>query len=144
MAAEKHGDVGCSISLAAQFATLYGPQDIGAEEPVVIGHEHLEWSRGLFARLTEDGTVPIPFLYPTANGGVRGEWSIGPWEAHVSSEPGPHLDIFAANVDTSAIEEAVIDAEAEDLDARVKAFLAPLLDANHEGRAISAEPRRAR
>jgi hypothetical protein len=39
----------------------------------------LNWLVGAFARYYPDD-LPLPYLYPTAEGGVRAEWSVKPHE----------------------------------------------------------------
>lgn len=42
-------------------------------------HESLDWLAGVFDRYLPDD-LPLPYLYPTPEGGVRAEWSIKPYE----------------------------------------------------------------
>jgi hypothetical protein len=41
--------------------------------------DQLNWLAGAF-QLNLDTELPLPYLYPTAEGGVQAEWSLGDWE----------------------------------------------------------------
>jgi hypothetical protein len=45
--------------------------------------------------------LPLPYIYPTAEGGVQAEWSIGPWEATLEI----HLDTMIADYQAYDVEE---------------------------------------
>lgn len=46
---------------------------------VAPAHKQLDWLSTAFQCNYPDG-VPLPYLYPTAEGGVQAEWSLGNWE----------------------------------------------------------------
>lgn len=48
-------------------------------EGIPPAHDGLDWLSGVFDRHFPDD-LPLPYLYPTAEGGVRAEWSIKPFE----------------------------------------------------------------
>lgn len=50
----------------------------------VPSKEGLDWVRGILLALMASYKVPLPYLYPTPEGGVQAEWSFKPWE--VSAE----------------------------------------------------------
>ena len=69
-----------TLNLGAQLNDLRELQngwlDGDGKEPSSDG---LEWLRDAFECNCSDG-LPLPHLYPTENGGVQAEWSLGPNE----------------------------------------------------------------
>ena len=56
--------------------------------------------------------LPVPYLYPTHAGGVRAEWTFGPWEVSCEFEPlGRGASLTAINVETKALEEESVALE---------------------------------
>jgi hypothetical protein len=49
--------------------------------------------------------VPRPRLYPTVEGGVQAEWTMGPFEISVTFDPGGAIFAAATDTDTGADEE---------------------------------------
>lgn len=57
---------------------------LDGEDGEVPSKEGLGWLRGIILALMASYKVPLPYLYPTPEGGVQAEWSFKPWE--VSAE----------------------------------------------------------
>lgn len=70
-------------SVAAQLSKLNALQD-GWLEGVgrAPSAEGLDWLSSAFDAHFPDG-LPLPYLYPTEDGGVRAEWSLGNVEASI-------------------------------------------------------------
>jgi hypothetical protein len=49
----------------------------------------LDWLNGKFESCYPDA-VPLPYLYPTAEGGVQAEWSVGAHEISLEIDSGTH------------------------------------------------------
>ena len=41
---------------------------------------HTQWLAAAFEE-NFDASLPLPYIYPTAEGGIQAEWSLGDWEA---------------------------------------------------------------
>ncbi|WP_232537517.1 hypothetical protein [Cystobacter fuscus] len=57
---------------------------LDGEDGEVPSKEGLGWLRGIILALMASYKVPLPYLYPTPEGGVQAEWTFKPWE--VSAE----------------------------------------------------------
>jgi hypothetical protein len=87
----------------------------------------LEWLAQTFD-FNYDPDLPLPHLYPTAEGGIQAEWSIAEWEitleVHLESRTG---EFQAVNMANDTMEEAVIDLSENSgwsaLNTRLKAFI---------------------
>ena len=72
------------------------------------GPEGLAWLAGRFlARYASD--LPRPHLYPTPEGGIQAEWSMGPNEASLEIDLDAHAaEWHCLNVDTNRADERTI------------------------------------
>lgn len=60
--------------------------------------------------LYEQSGIPIPYIYPTPDGNVQAEWTIGSWELNtVIDLASGKADVVAVNIDTNADAEAKIN-----------------------------------
>lgn len=56
-----------------------------------------------------DRSRPSPYVYPTLEGGVRLEWSLGAWEVSLElSLPSLDADFHAVNIHTQASQEQTL------------------------------------
>ena len=56
-----------------------------------------------------DRSLPEPYVYPTLAGGVRLEWSLGPWEVSLDlTLPSFEAELHAVNVHTQASQEQAL------------------------------------
>ena len=60
----------------------YPPSDWGNGYGKAPSHSGLDWLSGAFERHYPDD-APLPYTYPTPEGGIQIEWSLGPYEASV-------------------------------------------------------------
>ena len=59
--------------------------------------------------------LPLPYLYPTAEGGVQAEWTIGDWEASLEiALPNLKADYQAVNLTTGKGHDLVLNLAADD------------------------------
>lgn len=64
--------------------------------------------------LNYSSELPLPHIYPTAEGGVQAEWSIGPWEATLEIRLETMMaDYQAYDVEADITHEHVVDLSAE-------------------------------
>lgn len=64
-------------------------------------HAGLDWLSQVF-RQHYPGDLPLPYLYPTAIGGVQAEWSLKPFEITLDIDLAAHsVQWRAMNMDTS-------------------------------------------
>ena len=70
--------------------------------------EGLDWLVGQFlARYASD--LPCPYLYPTPEGGIQAEWSMGPNEASLEIDLDAHAaEWHCLNVNTSRADERTV------------------------------------
>ncbi|MFZ1639933.1 MAG: hypothetical protein WAV07_00555 [Candidatus Contendobacter sp.] len=65
----------------------------------------LAWLSTAFDTLY-DPTLPLPYLYPTAEGGIQAEWSLGDWEVSLEIDlAGQIAEWQALNLKTQACRE---------------------------------------
>jgi hypothetical protein len=107
------------------FAKLEAePLDDGDESPLSVppSKEGLAWLRHLLLSAMASGRLPLPYLYPTPEGGVLAAWSHSPWEASVEFNlQTKTADLHAADVATGETYTAVV-VFATDEDAGIKEF----------------------
>lgn len=75
----------------------------------------------------EEWALPLPRLYPTPEGGIQAEWSIGGWQASATFDPGELVEMHAVHVPT---EEVVVGEFGADDLADLAAQLVPILRGN--------------
>ncbi len=56
----------------------------------------LKWLEDAFTRHFDDARLPLPRLFPTVEGHVQAEWSIGPWEISLEIDLTSHDGEFQA------------------------------------------------
>jgi hypothetical protein len=96
-------------SLAHQFATLGGLQpgwfELGTP---VLDAQGLNAARSFLNETTALG-LPVPHVYPTPEGGVRAEWTVGAWEVSVTfGSSGDDARLQATHVNRGAEQVSVI------------------------------------
>lgn len=62
----------------------------------VPGKMQLAWLSETFDKFY-DPALPLPYLYPTAEGGVQAEWSLGDWEISLD------IDLVGKNAEWQAL-----------------------------------------
>jgi hypothetical protein len=81
------------------------------------------WAATVLPDVCREINLPLPWIYPTPEGGVRGEWEVGRWRASVSYDPEDGvLSLFAADLGADGYSEedlALPDATVD----RVTSFL---------------------
>ena len=67
--------------------------------------EHTQWLAAAFEE-NFDASLPLPYLYPTAEGGIQAEWSISDWEASLEIDlPTKGANLQALNLVTRELHE---------------------------------------
>lgn len=73
----------------------------------VLDHSGLEKVQGFLAALADQEELPIPYLYPTVEGSLRAEWTIGTWElSAVINLADGSANLDAVDADTGAGKES--------------------------------------
>jgi hypothetical protein len=80
---------------------------------IALPHAGLDWlANEIDNRYSED--LPLPYVYPVAEGGVRLEWSIGPEEVSLEIDLGRRSgDWHALNLETDEEEARTLDLDDE-------------------------------
>ena len=74
-----------------------------------------------------DSDLPLPFFYPTPEGGLQAEWNLGNWSVTLEIElPGLHADYQALNLGTGASHDLALSLASSDDWARLNAVLKEL------------------
>lgn len=72
-------------------------------------HQQLAWLAAAFQHNYPD-ELQLPYLYPTAEGGVQAEWSLGNWEISLEIELGTHRAQWQAlDLTTDVTDERMLD-----------------------------------
>lgn len=67
--------------------------------------DHTQWLAAAFEE-NFDASLPLPHLYPTAEGGIQAEWSLGDWEASLEIDlPAKCANFQALNLVTHALHD---------------------------------------
>ena len=93
----------------------YPPSDWGNGYGKAPAHSGLDWLSEAFDRHYPDD-APLPYTYPTPEGGIQIEWSLGPYEASVEIDLESHSaewDVVDIPGDTSEEKMLNLD-DAED------------------------------
>ena len=74
-----------------------------------LSHEGLDWLSRTFERHYSEN-LPPPYLYPTEEGGVQAEWSLGPKEVSLEIELRSHSgEWHALDMETDAVSERTLN-----------------------------------
>ena len=72
-------------------------------------HEGLDWLSRTFVRYYPEN-LPPPYLYPTEEGGVQAEWSLGPKEVSLEIELRSHSgEWHVLDMETDAVSERTLN-----------------------------------
>ncbi len=72
-------------------------------------HDGLDWLAAQFERFYPDD-APHPYLYPTPEGGVQAEWSLGDIESSLEIDIDAHTaEWFCTDLSTDFLEERVVN-----------------------------------
>ena len=75
-----------------------------------------------------DRSLPCPYVYPTLDGGVRLEWSLGAWEVSLDLSLATfEAELHAVNVHTQACQEQALSLASRDGWIQLNATLAQLV-----------------
>jgi hypothetical protein len=70
--------------------------------------------RNFVKLVTDEASVPVPYIYPLPNGGITAEWTIGDWQVSANVDVSNFaIELHALNVDTDQELESAITAEDE-------------------------------
>jgi hypothetical protein len=84
------------------------------EESQAPSHEALNWFIQIFDTYCVD-SLPSPYIYPTYEGGIRMEWSIGSWELSLDVNLASHRGYWhALNTGNSQAEDKDLNLENEE------------------------------
>ena len=73
------------------------------------GKEHLDWLAAAFDEYF-DAALVLPYLYPTAEGNIQAEWSLGAWEVSLEVDLAARTAEYqAVQVETSEVHEAELN-----------------------------------
>ena len=98
------------LDVAARLAELRAMQDGWLDgDGVAPPHAGLDWLADSFqSRYPED--VPLPYTYPTPEGGVQMEWSLGPFEISLEIDLASHsAEWFWVEIPTDAEGERMLN-----------------------------------
>ena len=74
-----------------------------------LSHEGLDWLSRTFERYYP-ANLPLPYLYPTEEGGVQAEWSLGPKEVSLEIELRSHAgEWHVLDMETDAVSEQTLN-----------------------------------
>ena len=74
-----------------------------------LSHEGLDWLSRTFERYYPKN-LPLPYLYPTEEGGVQAEWSLGQKEVSLEIELGNHCgEWHTLDMETNAVSEQTLN-----------------------------------
>lgn len=72
-------------------------------------HEGLDWLSRVFDAYYPEN-LPLPYLYPTEEGGVQAEWSLGPKEVSLEIELRSHAgEWHVLDMETDAVSEQTLN-----------------------------------
>ena len=112
---------------SVEHISILDPLDIGARidefkllkagwldgQGIAPSHSGLDWLTGAMNRFYPDD-LPLPYLYPTPEGGIQAEWSHKPWEisleinldARMGNWHALNLDDDAEQIETLNLDDA--------------------------------------
>ncbi len=77
----------------------------------------------LLAQIVDEHHFQVPFLYPTTEGGVTGEWPNGDWEVSATLMPGTTvIALHALNIDSDEVLEDSFEIDSDHALARMADF----------------------
>ena len=77
-------------------------------------HAGLDWLADTFERRYPDD-APLPYAYPTPEGGVQIEWSLGPYEASVEIDINDHsAEWFVVDLPADTSDERMLNLDIAD------------------------------
>ncbi|WP_232293363.1 RNA polymerase sigma factor [Stigmatella aurantiaca] len=95
------------------------PGWLDGKEGEVPSKEGIAWVRRIILALMASYKVPLPYLYPTPEGGVQAEWSFKPWEVSAEfnlTERSAYLHAVKGWTHETMIAEVSFDAEGKALE----------------------------
>ena len=113
--AAEHTDTRDSLDISAQLDDLRLMKNGWLEgEGLVPPHEGLDWLSQAFTD-HYPGNLPRPYLYPTEEGGVQAEWSLGPKEVSLEIELSSHSgEWHVLDMETNDVSERTLNIEDAD------------------------------
>jgi len=109
---------GCPITIDIQIASL-AKLDNGwyDEESRKYEPEELRWAANLLGSVLDTFALPTPYIYPTPDGLVRAEWSLGDAEVivniNLSNQSAEAIAALAGSDDVDELPVAFADHNAE-------------------------------
>ena len=98
------------VDISAQLDELRLMQNGWLEgEGLAPSHEGLDWLSRVFDDHYPEN-LPLPYLYPTEEGGVQAEWSLGPKEVSLEIELSSHSgEWHVLDMETNAVSERTLN-----------------------------------
>ena len=102
------------LDVAARLNELRAMQDGWLDgDGVAPPHVGLDWLADAFNRHYPDD-LPLPYAYPTPEGGVQMEWSLGPFEISLEIDLASHsAEWFWVEIPTDAEDERMLNLDDE-------------------------------
>ena len=108
----EHVDIRDPLDISARLDDLRLMKNGWLEgEGLAPSHEGLDWLLRVFNDHYPEN-LPLPYLYPTEEGGVQAEWSLGPKEVSLEIELSSHSgEWHALDMETNTVSERTLNIE---------------------------------